>query len=189
MRNSPINERGNVMNSKVASSVESGMRKPPVEVVASLLAVTTIFISLPPFNLPPWAIFISWAGTFAAGGPTREVLRKIWPVMPIGSLTALIIVLASTFASHYFKGTNFLIAESIILFVCNGAQMLLARAPQLGLAFVPGMFFGFASYFATFFGGFGPSPHNPFAAFIAVVLMNALGPLYAYLTVKFSAPH
>jgi hypothetical protein len=30
--------------------------------------VTTIFISMPPFNLPPWAIFIGWAGTFAAGG-------------------------------------------------------------------------------------------------------------------------
>ena len=161
----------------------------PVEVTASLLAVTTIFISLPPYNLPPWAIFIGWAGTFAAGGPSPTVLRKIWPVMPIGSLTALLIVLATTFVSHYVKGTQFLVAESVILFAFNGGQMLLARIPKLGLTFVPGMFFGFASYFATFFGGFGPEPHNPFSAFFAVILMNALGPVYAYLTVKFSAPH
>lgn len=165
------------------------MKKPPVEIVASLLAVTTIFISLPPWNLPPWAIFVSWAGTFAAGGPTPEVLRKIWPVMPIGSLTAFLIVLGFDWASHHFTGGAFLFAQCVILFCLNGAQMLLARIPGLGLTFIPGMFFGFASFFATFYGGFGPSPHNPVAAWVAVVLMNALGPVYAWLTVKLSAPH
>lgn len=54
------------------------------------------------------------------------------------------------------------------------------------LSFIPGMFFGFASYFATVFGGFGPIPHDPFAAFIAVVIMNALGPVYAWITANFS---
>ena len=165
------------------------MRKPPAEIVASLLAVTTIFISLPPYNLPPWAIFIGWAGTFAAGGPTPEVLRKIWPVMPVGSVTAFIIVLGFDWASHRYSGTSFLIAQCVILFCLNAAQMLLARVPGLGLGFVPGMFFGFASFFATFFGGFGPNPHNPLAALGAVIVMNALGPLYAWLTVKLSAPH
>ena len=165
------------------------MRKPPVEVIASLLAVTTVIISLPPLNLPPWAIFISWAGTFAAGGPTREVLKKIWPVMPIGSVTAFLIVLGFDWASHQFSGTQFIIAQCVILFCLNAAQMLLARIPGLGLTFVPGMFFGFASFFATFYGGFGPNPHNPVAALWAVILMNALGPLYAWLTVKLSAPH
>jgi hypothetical protein len=51
------------------------------------------------------------------------------------------------------------------------------------------MFFGFASYFATFYGGFGPNPHSPAAALGAVILMNALGPLYAWLNVKLAAPH
>ncbi|MGE5087982.1 MAG: DUF1097 domain-containing protein [Candidatus Levyibacteriota bacterium] len=165
------------------------MKKPPAEVVASLLAVTTIFISLPPWNLPPWAIFISWAGTFAAGGPKPEVLRKIWPVMPVGSLTAFLIVLAFGWASQHYSGTSFLIAQCLILFSLNAGQMLLARIPGLGLGFVPGMFFGFASYFATFFGGFGPNPHHPVAALVAVVAMNALGPLYAWLNVKLAAPH
>ena len=56
-----------------ASRLQKGSRlvkRLPAEVVASLLAATTVFISLPPYHLPPWAIFVSWAGTFAAGGPT-----------------------------------------------------------------------------------------------------------------------
>jgi hypothetical protein len=163
------------------------MRKPPTEVVASLLAVTTVLISLPPYNLPPWAIFISWAGTFAMGGPSKENLKRIWPVMPVGSIAACLIVLGFNFASQYFSGTSFIIAQMVILFCLNAGMMLTARLP--GLGFIPGMFFGFASYFATMFGGFGPVPHNPFAALIAVVLMNALGPFYAWLNANLAAPH
>jgi hypothetical protein len=163
------------------------MRKPPVEIVASLLAVTTIIISLPPYHFPPWAIFISWAGTFAAGGPSAAVLKKIWPVMPVGSFFAFLIVLCFGQASQHFQGTQFVIAQMVILFCLNTALMLTARVP--GLSFIPGMFFGFASFFATFFGGFGPVPHDPGAALFAAILMNALGPAYAWMTAKFSAPH
>jgi Protein of unknown function (DUF1097) len=165
------------------------MTKLPGEVIASLLAVTTIFISMPPFNLPPWAIFIGWAGTFAAGGPTPEVMRKIWPVMPVGSVTAFLIVLGFGWSSAHFHGASFILAQCVILFCLNAGQMLLARIPGLGLTFVPGMFFGFASYFATFYGGFGPKPHDPVMALIAVVIMNGLGPIYAWLNVKLAAPH
>jgi Protein of unknown function (DUF1097) len=165
------------------------MKKPPVEIVASFLAVTTIVMALPPYNLPPWALFVAWAGTFAAGGPKPEVLKKIWPVMPIGSLCACSIVLGFACASHYFIGTPLIIAQMVILFCLNTVQMLLARIPRLGLTFVAGMFFGFASYFATFFGGFGPNPHSPFAVLGVVILMNALGPLYAWLTVRLAAPY
>ena len=163
------------------------MRKPPAEIVASLLAVTTIVISLPPYHLPPWAIFISWAGTFAAGGPSAPVLRKIWPTMPIGSFFAFLIVLCFGIASQHFQGTGFILAQMAILFCLNTALMLTARIP--GLGFIPGMFFGFASFFATFFGGFGPVPHDPVAALAATILMNALGPAYAWINARFSAPH
>lgn len=157
----------------------------PGEIVASLLAVTTVLISLPPFNLPPWAIFIGWAGTFAAGGPNTAVLRRMWTTMPVGSTTALLIVLGFQWAATVFSGTADIIAQMVILFVLNTAQLYLARVPAF--AFAPGMFFGFASYFATFFGGFGPNPHHPFAAWIACILMNGLGPAYAYLNVRWSA--
>jgi hypothetical protein len=53
---------------------------------------------------------------------------------------------------------------------------------------VPGMFFGFASYFATYFGGFGFAAHNPWAAWLSVAAMNALGPVFAYLSVKLAFP-
>jgi energy-coupling factor transporter transmembrane protein EcfT len=79
------------------------MRKPPAEIVASLLAATTVLISLPPYHLPPWAIFIGWAGTFAMGGPTKENLKRIWLVMPIGSIAAFLIVLGFIQASQYFS--------------------------------------------------------------------------------------
>jgi len=163
------------------------MKKPPAEVVASLLAVTTIIISLPPYHFPPWAIFISWAGTFAAGGPTPAVLRKIWPVMPIGSFVAFLIVLCFGVAAQHFQGTQFIIAQMVILFCLNASMMLLGRIAAL--AFIPGMFFGFASFFATYFGGFGPVPHDAVSSLLAAILMNALGPLYAWITARFSAPH
>jgi hypothetical protein len=61
------------------------MKKPPAEIVASLLAVTTVIISLPPYHLPPWAIFIGWAGTFAAGGPSPISANLLYRV-PSGTL-------------------------------------------------------------------------------------------------------
>jgi hypothetical protein len=153
------------------------VKKPPSEVVASLLAVTTLFI---PSHLPPWAIFIAWAGTFAAGGPRPEVLKKIWTVMPIGAITAWLIVQGFGLASHAFSGGALVVAQCVILFCLNGGMMMLGRVPVFD--FVPGMFFGFASFFATFFGGFGPAPGNSVVALGSVLLMNALGPLYAWLT-------
>ncbi|WER50606.1 DUF1097 domain-containing protein [Cupriavidus sp. WKF15] len=163
------------------------MKKLPAEIVASLLAITTVLIALPPYHLPPWAIFISWAATFAMGGPTAENLKKIWPTLPVGSVFAFLIVLCFRQASTQFTGTSFIVAQMVILFSLNGSMMFLARVfPRL--SFIPGMFFGFASYFATLFGGFGPVPHDPVAALGAVVAMNALGPAYAWLKERYSAP-
>ena len=158
------------------------MRKPPSEVVASLLAVTTLFT---PHHLPPWAIFIAWAGTFAAGGPKPRILKKIWTVMPIGAIAAYLIVQGFSVAAQNFTGTWLLVAQCVILFSLNGSMMLLGRFPACN--FIPGMFFGFASYFATFFGGFGPVPGDSFYALVSVLLMNALGPLYAWLTATLGA--
>jgi len=163
------------------------MRKPPAEIVASLLAVTTIFVGMPPWNLPPWAIFIAWAATFAAGGPSAANMRKLWITMPIGSVTACVIVLGFQWSSHIVSGNAAILAQCVILFCLNGLMMSLGRVPAIG--FVPGMFFGFATYFATMFGGFGPAPGHPFAALVACVAMNAVGPIYAWLTANLGAHH
>jgi hypothetical protein len=161
------------------------VKRLPVEILASLLAATTVVIALPPYHLPPWAIFIGWAGTFAAGGPRPDVLRRIWPAMPVGSTYALAIVLAFDIASRYVSGAAFTLAQMAIILVLNSCLMYTGRLRTL--SFIPGMFFGFASFFATFFGGFGPSPRNPFAAWVATVLMNALGPVYAWLTARYGS--
>lgn len=160
----------------------------PVEIAASLLAVTTVLVALGPLHLPPWAIFIGWAGTFAMGGPTRQNMTKLWTVMPLGSFTAFLIVLAFQQASQMFAGNAYIVAEMVILFCLNGAMISMARVSSL-FAFIPGMFFGFATYFATFFGGFGPDSTSPAAALVAAVAMNALGPVYAWLNLKLAAPH
>jgi hypothetical protein len=159
----------------------------PVEVVASLLAATTVLISLPPYHLPPWAIFISWAGTFAAGGPTPAVLRKIWPAMPVGSTYALLIVLAFNVVSRHLTGAALVAAQMAIIFLLNTCLMYTGRIPLF--SFIPGMFFGFACYFATLFGNFGPTPGDPFMAWIAAVSMTMLGPAFAWLTARFGSHH
>lgn len=132
------------------------MKKPPPEIVASLLAVSTILMSLPPLGLPGWATFIGWAGTFAIGDPTRDNMIKIWRTMPIGSVVAYLIVLGFDQASYFVSGVSYVLAQMVILFVLNTVMLSIARFQPL--SFAPGMFFGFASYFAMYYGGFGPTP-------------------------------
>jgi hypothetical protein len=163
------------------------MKKLPHEVVASLLAVTTVLMAQLPWHLPVWAIFISWAGTFAMGGPSPANLKRIWPVLPIGAIAGFLVVSGFGIAKQHYTGSSLLIAEMIILFFLNAGMMMLARLPAI--SFIPGMFFGFASFFATMFGGFGPVPKDPFSALCVVVLMNAIGPLYAWITANFSHRH
>ncbi len=159
----------------------------PKEVVASILASTTVILSLPPTNLPPWAIFIGWAGTFAAGGPHKDVFKKLWPAMPLGSFTALIIVFVKDdLLSPMLPGHWDIAGEMATIFFFNCLMMLLGRTRFF--PFVPGMFFGFASFFATFYGGWGPVENNLWAAFVAVIIMNALGPIYAWLNEKLAFP-
>lgn len=162
------------------------MKRLPIEIAASSLAVSTMFIH---FNLPVWAAFVTWAGTFAAGGPKPETFRKLVPTMFVGAITAWLIVTGWSIGAGFFSGTAFFVFQCAVLFCLNAAQMLLARIPRLGLTFVPGMFFGFASYFGVFFGGFGVAPHDAGAALFSTMLMNAAGVVYAWLTVTLGKPH
>ncbi len=155
------------------------LRSLPHEVTASILAATTAFIGGTALHLPPWAIFIGWAGTYLAGGPRPDVLRSMWAAMPAGATFALVIVLledqVGTVLGDSQLAMNVVLAALIL--VVNTALMNAGR-PRL-LHLVPAMFLGFASYFATFFGGFGWAPGNAGAAWVAVVAMNALGPVFA----------
>ena len=153
----------------------------PNEVFSSLLAATTAFIGGNLLNLPVWGIFIGWAATYLAGGPNRATLTKLWPAMAAGSTFALVIVLLDAeFGTVLGSSTMAKDAVlAVVIFVVNTALMYAGRTRVLAL--VPGMFCGFASYFATVFGGFGFLPHNPLAAWLSAVLMNALGPVFALI--------
>ncbi|WP_233415235.1 DUF1097 domain-containing protein [Streptomyces sp. N35] len=160
----------------------------PHEIVASVLAATTAFIGGNALHLPPWAIFIAWAGTFLLGGPNLANAKRLWCAMPMGSTFALIIVLLETNAGTAFGESqlarNFFAALCIL--VVNTTLMYTGRLPLFSL--IPGMFFGFASYFATFFGGFGYDAGNAWSAWVCVIAMNALGPVFAWLSVRLAFP-
>lgn len=153
----------------------------PNEVFSSILAASTAFIGGNLLNLPVWGIFVGWAATYLAGGPNRATLAKLCPAMLAGSTFALVIVLIDTQFGTVLGagrwGTDTVLA--VVIFVVNTALMYSGRTRVLSL--IPGMFFGFASYFGTMFGGFGFAPHNPFAAWLSIVVMNALGPVFALI--------
>ncbi|MCX4093261.1 DUF1097 domain-containing protein [Nocardia sp. alder85J] len=160
----------------------------PHEIVASVLAGLTAFIGGTAWNLPPWAIFVSWAGTFALGGPSLINARKLWFAMPAGSTFAMLIVIADQHIGTAFGHSRFAqdAMLALIILVINSALMYTGRIRYFAL--IPGMFFGFASYFATFFGGFGFHSGNVLAAWVSVVAMNFLGPIFAYLSTKLAFP-
>jgi hypothetical protein len=153
----------------------------PHEIVASILAATTAFVGGNALHLPPWAIFIAWAGTYLAGGPHLDVMKRLWATMPVGATYALIIVLIDT---HFgdLLGTSTLARDAmlaLVILTVNSALMYTGRIKRFSL--IPGMFFGFAAFFATYFGGFGWDPTNPWVAWVCVIAMLMLGPVYAWL--------
>jgi len=157
------------------------LSKVPHEIVASILAATTAYIGGNVLHLPPWAIFIAWAGTYLAGGPHLAVMKRLWAAMPVGATYALIIVLIDTRFGELLGTSTFAkdTMLALVILVVNSALMFTGRIKMFSL--IPAMFFGFASFFATYFGGFGWDPTNPWVAWICVIAMTALGPVYAWL--------
>jgi ABC-type branched-subunit amino acid transport system permease subunit len=68
---------------------------------------------------------------------------------------------------------------ALVILIVNSALMFTGRIKMFSL--IPGMFFGFAAFFATYFGGFGWDSTNPWVAWVCVIAMTALGPIYAWL--------
>ncbi|WP_188189149.1 DUF1097 domain-containing protein [Nonomuraea sp. SYSU D8015] len=156
----------------------------PHEVSASIVAFATVFLAMSPLNLPTWAIFITWAGTFLLGGPTRDNAVKLITATTAGAGFGVAAVLLNQATGDMFGSTTFgrTVALGLVIFVVNGT--LLAAGRLRALSLIPGMFFGFASLFATYFGGFGFASGNLAAAFVSSAAMSALGPLCAFLGLR-----
>ena len=156
----------------------------PHEVSASIVAGATVFLTMSPLHMPTWAIFITWAGTFLLGGPTRPNAVKIISATTAGAGFGVVAVLLNRATGTVF-GTSELgetVALALLIFLVNGTLLATGRLRVLSL--IPGMFFGFASLFGTYFGGFGFDAHNLAAAFVSAAAMCALGPLCAFLGLR-----
>lgn len=155
----------------------------PHEISASIVAGATVFLTMSPLHLPTWAIFITWAGTFLQGGPSKNNAVKMISATTAGAGFGVAAVLLNRATGTAFgKGAiGTAVALALLIFVINATLLLVGRTKVLSL--IPGMFFGFASLFATYFGGFGFHVGILWAAFISAASMCALGPLAAFLGV------
>jgi hypothetical protein len=162
----------------------------PHEVSASIVAFATVFLTMSPLRMPTWAIFITWAGTFLLGGPSRPNAIKLITATTTGAAFGVVAVLLNRATGDMFGSSEFgrTVALGLVIFVVNGTLLATGRIRVFSL--IPGMFFGFASLFATYFGGFGFDAGNLAAAFVSAAAMCALGPLCAYLGLRlmFAAP-
>ncbi|WP_274383893.1 DUF1097 domain-containing protein [Saccharothrix deserti] len=156
----------------------------PHEVSASIVAMATVFLTMSPLNMPTWAIFIAWAGTFLLGDPSRANAVKMITATTTGAVYGVVAILLDQAIGTMFGAGTFgkTLALGVVIFVINGTLLATGRIPFF--ACIPGMFFGFASLFATYFGGFGFAVGNLAAAFVSAAAMCALGPLCAFLGLR-----
>jgi hypothetical protein len=156
----------------------------PHEVSASIVAMATVFLTMSPLGMPTWAIFITWAGTFLLGGPSRANAVKMITATTTGAGYGVIAILLNQATGTMFGEGTFgkTLALGVVIFVINGTLLATGRIPFF--ACIPGMFFGFASLFATYFGGFGFAAGTLAGAFVSSAAMCALGPLCAFLGLR-----
>jgi hypothetical protein len=161
-----------------------GRIKLPHEVSASIVAFVTVFLLMSPLKMPTWAIFITWAGTFLQGGPTRSNAIAMVTGTTTGAGFGVVAVLLNRETGTMFGTGAFAqtLALAVVVFFVNGT--LLATGRLKPFALIPGMFFGFASLFATYFGGFGYDAGHLDASFVSAAAMCALGPLCATLGLR-----
>lgn len=98
-------------------------------------------------------------------------------------------VLAATDAFIGGNALNLLVCGVVIgsaaTFLVDGpvrstfGELWASMAAGSTFALVVVLLVGFASYFATVFGGFGFAPQNPWAAWVSVLVCDATGPVFA----------
>nr|WP_274523046.1 DUF1097 domain-containing protein [Saccharothrix sp. ALI-22-I] len=149
-----------------------------------MVAMATVFLTMSPLALPTWAIFIAWAGTFLLGGPSRANAVKMITATTTGAVYGVVATLLNQATGTMFGEGAFArtLALGVVIFVANGTLLATGRIPFF--ACIPGMFFGFASLFATYFDGFGFAPGDLAGAFVSAAAMCALSPLCAFLGLR-----
>jgi hypothetical protein len=160
--------------------------------LAGLTALMTLGKVIPhPYAIlfPPWAVFITWAGYFAAGGGGKgqglPVFKKMYVAILWGVIWGFVGAYAMTYWVTGLNLTTTVFLDGVIIFAVN-QPILWGTRFWKPIAYTPAIFYGFAIFFSTYFGGFGIEPGNIYSAFITAYLCALLGPLAGYLQVRFA---
>jgi Protein of unknown function (DUF1097) len=171
----------------------------PTEYTGAFLAALTVLMAIPnvvkmPYeiNFPAWAVFITWAGYFALGGggpgKSLDVYKKMYPCILWGAFWGMVAGLGFLYLNPMVNGLGTtLLLDGIIIFLVN-QPILWGGSMTRIFSTTPASFFGFATFFATYFGGFGFEANFIYAAFLSGVICNFLGPIWGYLQVYLSFP-
>ncbi|MEM0130096.1 MAG: DUF1097 family protein [Thermoplasmatales archaeon] len=176
----------------------AGKETIPTAITGAFLAGLTVLMSISgivpkPYAImfPPWAVFITWAGYFAAGGGGKGQAMPTFKKMYVAILWGDIWGFAGGYGIAKIIGpANLslpltLLLDGIVIFLVN--QPILWGTRYWGpIKYTPAIFYGFAIFFSTYFGGFGFIPGNIYAAFITAYLASCLGPIFGYLQVRFA---
>jgi hypothetical protein len=172
----------------------------PAAITGGILAAFTVFLAVPGLlpsplvlNFGAWGIFITWAGYFAAGGKgpgtTGAIIKKMYPPIIWGSFWGFVAgIIFTYYNSSMGSEVNVLLFDFLIIFLVNQPILWGSKYWKL-IGYTPANFYGFATFFATYFGGFGLDPGQVVVAWLSGMLMNLLGPLWAHMQVLFTASH
>lgn len=167
----------------------------PTAITGAFLAGLTVLMAISgivpaPYAImfPPWAVFITWAGYFAAGGGGKgqgmPVFKKMYVAILWGDIWGFVGALSMNYINPLAANLPLMLFyDGVIIFLVN--QPILWGTRYLGpIKYTPAIFYGFATFFSTYYGGFGFIPGNIYAAFITSFLANSLGPIFGYLQVR-----
>ena len=171
----------------------------PSAYTGAFLAGLTVLMGIPgivpkPYeiNFPAWAVFITWAGYFAlgGGGPGKSlgVYKKMYPCIVWGAFWGMVAGLGFMYLNPLVNGLGMtLLLDGVIIFLVNQPILWGAKLTNI-FSTAPASFFGFATFFATYFGGFGFEANFIYAAFLSGVACNFIGPIWGYLQVYLTFP-
>lgn len=167
----------------------------PTAITGAFLAGLTVLMAFSgivpkPYAImfPPWAVFITWAGYFAAGGGGKGQAKPVFKKMYVAILWGDIWGFAGAYLMnivnpHASSLPLMLLFDGIIIFLVN-QPILWGTRYWNPIRYTPAIFYGFATFFSTYYGGFGFIPGNIYAAFITAFVANSIGPVFGYLQVR-----
>lgn len=163
--------------------------KIPIEFTVAYLAALSLILGIEYIKLPVWAVFVTWAGYFVLGA-NKKAFTTIYKAVPLGGIFGFIAVIGFDYFIKAMPFVHWVIPCIIVEFI----DVLILMYIITKFNFVGGaVFWAFASYFGTYYGGFyhsmGSLWGDAASALLSEVVANLLGPIFGYLSIKLSLPY